>query len=1033
MKKFLLYIAVAIIVVSCGVSIYYVVRNDEKIYETVSQAENIYLNIDEKIDIPVKHDKPSKKTTLTVESDSKTIEIDTENWTITAKEAGVAKIVVTSSNTKFGPFQFIFSIGNGSVDYPYYVRSADDMAKIGSTWGLNANYELVRDIDMSGISLEPIGSMEIPFTGKFSGSSEKYAITNLLIDKSQDSTREVGLFGTIGGKGQVENLKISNAAVISRSKFTGIIAGRNYGLIGKCIIEDSSINTVGTGNVYSGLVCGLNESKATEARVSLCTIKGATYSSYTAGGVVGYNKAGVIDNNMITISQAESKGIDSEAAFGGVAGYSRDGSNEVKYSRVVNNLVNIESLIKDKSVVGGIFGITSSTKETRGMYSMLVYSSPVLLTPVGKNNGDATLSSLSENAVNYAVNATKTELVTKSTYSVNSSTWNFKGIWKIENGKDIGLDYENESFDYPTLPVAGNVIEISSKSTLISAINNMRANPSARITYKIMGESTIEEEKDETGEVIGEIVKPKTYTYKVGGAWTPIGTIETPFAGCIIADKDATITIQAAQVGTISAGELGGTISALFGYLSKDAYIGNVIAKGCTYSGSMVGGIAGYAGGAKIVGCAVNNAVLTSTKYAGAIVGYSSGTIENCTAESNKITANEDVEKNIYIGGIAAKTTGSIIGSKVEGLEGDFSLEGKDNTVCFGGIVGHASSANISSSEVYGLSAVGNRYLGRMYAGGIAGYTVKSKISKCGIANSAKVILNKENPSSIAGGLIGFMSEGSLTQSAVSAIILRSYASAGLVSFCSGDVSECYVGTAATLEGEVVGGLTCNLYSLVKNSYAICSLNGESISAGFTTYLWKGSEIKNSYTYCAFGGSGEGYADTYSNYKGNKDSFGKITDSIVVGYEDQSLAKPGITDFYMSHIISRDGHKKVRVQVVFFHIRGTFNYISENALIGQADIYKTFTELGFDNNIWEFDETTMGKSSPTLRDVFDLGESASKAISPAQEEGNNVDENPEDPDGSEDIADSNTEVDAGAISGGANKGGVNGNISNSIY
>lgn len=992
MKKILLYIAVAIIVVSCGVSIYYVVRNDENIYETTAQSKNIYLNMDETVEIPVKHDRPNENTTLQVECDSDSVEIDTENWTITAKEAGVAKIDITSSNTKFGPFQFIFTVGNGSVNFPYYIRNAEDMIKIGSVWGLSENYELVNDIDMKGVEIEPIGSMDTPFNGNFNGSSENYTITNLAIDKSQDSTREVGLFGTIGEKGKVENLKISNATVISRSKFTGIIAGRNYGLIGKCIIENSSINTNGTGKVYSGLVCGLNESKNSEARVSLCTINGEIYSSYTAGGVVGYNKAGVIDNNMITLTQVESIGIDSEALFGGVAGYTRDGSSDVKYSIVENNLVSIENLIQKQSTVGGIFGSTAATKETRGIYSMLVYNSTMLLTPVGKNNGDVVLSSDSDSAINYAVNTTKTEIVTKSTYSKGGSTWDFNNIWKLKRDENIALDYENEKFDYTELPIAGDIIEILDKSTLIAAINNMRANPSAKITYKIMGESTIEEEKDENNEVIGENVIEKTYTYAVNGEWTPIGTKDNPFAGRIIADKDATITINKADVKFISAGEYGGTISGLFGYLSNDAYISNVIAQGCTYTGSMVGGIAGYANGAKIVNCTVKNSTLTTTKYAGGIAGYGFGIIEDCSTEMNKIYVTNDEERNIYLGGIVGKTSGNIINGEVDTLETIISLEGKNNTVCFGGIVGHISNASINSSKVLALSATGNRYLGRMYAGGIAGYSVKSKIEKCGVSESQQVILNTENVSSIAGGLIGFMSEGSLSQSAVGGITLKSYASAGLVSFCMGEVSECYVGYNVFLEGNIVGGLTCNLYSLVKNSYAICFLKGNNVSAGFTTYLWKNAEIRNCYTYCSYGEAGEAYADTYSNYKGNKNAFGEIKDSIIVGCEDQKFAKPSLTDWYMSYMISKDGQKKVRIQVEFFIIKGTFNYISENALIGRADFYKTFKDLGFDTSIWRFDEGETLGNSPILRDVYDLGESAANVISDVGEEENTTNE-----------------------------------------
>ena len=119
MKKLLLYIVVAIVMISCGVSIYYVVRNDENIYSTMSQEDRNYLNIDEEIDIPVVHEKPNKKTSLKVECDSNTLTLDTETWKIKASQPGTAKVIVTSSNEHFGPFQFIFVVGNGSIENPY--------------------------------------------------------------------------------------------------------------------------------------------------------------------------------------------------------------------------------------------------------------------------------------------------------------------------------------------------------------------------------------------------------------------------------------------------------------------------------------------------------------------------------------------------------------------------------------------------------------------------------------------------------------------------------------------------------------------------------------------------------------------------------------------------------------------------------------------------------------------------------------------------------------------------------------------------
>lgn len=992
MKKLLLYIVVAIVMVACGVSIYYVVRNDENIYATMSQERRIYLNIDEEIDIPVVHDKPSKKTTLKVECDSSTLIIDTENWKIKAAQPGTAKVIVTTTNKHFGPFQFMFVVGNGSIENPYYIRNEADLKKIGSTWGLSNNYELVSDINMSEEAFEPIGSTNTPFNGTFSGSAEQFAINNLNINKSMDASGPVGLFASVGEKGKVEDLTLRNAKVVSRSTFSGVIAGRNYGLIGKCKLEGCSIltNEATMNKTYAGLICGLNESKTANARVSLCTINGSVYSSYISGGIVGYNKGGIIDNNIVNLRNVESVAENvsetdkPEAFFGGIAGYTRNGGVDSKNTIIFNNLVYFDKIVRKNAEVGGVFGKTSSeSAETRGYYSMLMYNCSEKLTPVVENYNDSELSSSKDGAVNYAVNATTTELISRETYKVEGATWDFKNIWKLEEGKSIKIDYSNENFDYQVLPITGAVIEISNKNTLLSAIKNMRANPSAKITYKIMGESQKEEITDENGETVTNITET-TYTYSSNDNWIPIGTKDAPFAGTIIADKDATITIKGVKVSSIFAG--------LFGYISRDAYISNIKVLGCSYNGTMVGGIAAHNAGAKIVNCVVSNSSLTTTKYAGAICGYSEGTIENCSSEMNKIYIEKEEERNIYLGGLVGKTKGTVNNSLIETLSININFESDTNTICLGGIAGNCENAKINNTKVLGLSSTGYRFLGRTYAGGLVGYSVKTDIKKCGISESGQVSVNIKNSSSLIGGLVGYMDEGRVYQSAVCGVVLKGYSAAGLVSFCNGEISECYVGTSAIVEGEYTGGLVVNLYGKVINSYSICDLKGNVLSAGLSTYLWKGSEIKNCYTYCKFGENGEAYADTFSNYKGNPKDFGQINDTIIVGNKNQDLAKPGINDFYIKFIISRDGQVKARVQIVFYTIKGTFNYIAEDALLGQTDVYKIFKELSFDSNIWLFDESTIG-NSPTLKDVCDLGESATGVISQAQEGSENEESN----------------------------------------
>ena len=1001
MKKILLYLVIAIVVVCCGVSIYYVVRNDEKIYSTQAETQILYLNTEEEIKIPIVHEKPNKKTKIEITSSSDIIEIDTNSWTITAKTAGTARITAISSNKNFGPFEFTISVGNGSVEYPFYIRNEDDLQSIGSEKrSLTSNYQLITDINLTK-TFTPIGSTANPFSGTISGAGyidgvlTSFAINNLVIDErvlEEGKTAEpAGIFRAIGKNGRVENIIVNNANVFANTRYAGIIAGKNYGLIGKCQIYESKIINELTENAFTGIVCGLNETKedsSSYAGVRLCTIKASIEAKVVAGGITGHNRAGVLTNNNIEIYSAKVEPTNEQknkALFGGLAGYSDDALGEIKQTIALNNLILIDQLEANIKTAqkGGIFGyISAEENSTRGYYSMLMYKTPAVINPVGKSFNETDILSSSTSARNYAANLTTQELYVKKTYtSIDSSSWDFvsnknpDGKWLIENDKSISINYVSENLDYQDLPILGTVFEISDSNSLKLALDNMRLYPSAKVTYLIKGESEKENVVGENGEQLvdedGEpVVKKieKTYTYKLKTTWEPIGTKEEPFKGSIIADKDATITITGLKANSEYAG--------LFGVVDANAIISNVNISGAELSGTVVGGIAALQYSGSIRNCTVKNTTITSTKYAGGIVGFSTGTINNSVAKNINISITESGEKNIYLGAITAKSKGTIISSKAQDIKIDINeFEDDSNIVCMGGISGFVENANISSSEVFGLEVQANKYTGKAYAGGLVGYSLSSNFKFCGInveETASLINLNQENVYALAGGLVGFMNFGKVTNSSVGTITLKGYSSAGIVSFLTGEISSCYAGTTTTIVGRDVGGMTCNLYGKINNSYTLANLEGSEIEAGITTYLWKGSEVDKVFTYCSYLGSGNGYADTVSNYKTRAKDFGSIDNSIFIGNDNQQAAKKEITDFYKEMIVGRDGSKKIEVQITFMFVANKYNYYSENGLLGVQDSYDLFKKMGFNEDIWSFgtEETATG-ISPILKECYD--------------------------------------------------------------
>lgn len=979
MRKLLLYFAVAIVVIFCGVSIYYVVRNDEVIYST-SQTKNIYINIDETMQIPVVHERPNKNTKLTAVSNSESVLIDEEAWTFTANEPGTAMITVTSSNKDFGPFEIIVSVGNGSVDCPYYIRNEQDLRNIGKgKWAMSDNYQLVNDIYLTE-EFSPIGIFKndesfdvLPFSGKLDGTLERFSINNLRItDTSSVQDLPAGLFAVIGEQGCVENIEIVDSSIRVNSKFAGIIAGRNYGLIGKCGVFDSVIENINTENGYTGIVCGLNQSKTSYAQVSLCTTEAEIISYYVGGGLVGYNRGGVISNNFVHTYSAKMRPSEQNFAnslFGGLVGFTMNGTEGIKSSIITNNLVVIDNIIGGGASVGGVFGETlAEDAQSRGYYSMLIYNSAPLISAVGNNIYDFELLATGK-AKNYSKNVSKSEIHNPQTYiGVINSTWDLKNIWSVTADRSIKINYNNDSINYQELPFSDNVFEISDSNSLKEAIKYMQNFPSASVTYKIMGESEVKETTDENGQLVEEIIE-KTYSYSVTDDWEPIGTKENPFQGKIVAEKDATITIKGLNVKDKE-------YAGFFGIVGQNAVVNNLKLIGVSLSGSVVGAVAGHNNGGIIENCFVQGGSLTPTKYAGGIAGFNNGVIKNSTAESLIINLDVENENNIYLGGIAGKTKGNIENSISSYNSINVNIESTNNTICIGGVTGFVEDALILSTKVEGFKAVSHKYLSRTYGGGIVGYATNSTIRNCGVTESTNIDLNSNIVSSIGGGIAGFLGAGKVLESSVGSIVLDSFNSAGLVSFVSSGsaIEESYVGLSSMIEGKYVGGLTCNLYGKIENAYTLANLKGSEIEAGMTTYLWQGASISYVYTYCAYSDEAKkAYAQTSSPFEvfQIKDKFGKITNSIVVVSDMEELPSIELFDMFVWKVLSRDNKVEVEIQINFLE-NITCNFCYESGLIGSLDNYALLKTLGFDKNIWKFDDTQFG-NSPVLNDAFDSG------------------------------------------------------------
>ncbi len=241
------------------------------------------------------------------------------------------------------PVQAKYGGGNGTVEDPYLIYTAEQMNSIGADsndW--DKHFKLTANIDLSvftGTQYNIIGEhyydsgwIDNPFTGVFDGNGCK------ILNFNWDSVHreKVGLFGYVDGNSLIKNVGMENADVNSllQGYYVGCLVGSNFsGTISNCY---STGRVRGEGFV-GGLV-GENHGLITNC-YSTATISG---ESGLIGGLVGYNVDGTISNCYAT---GDVLGYDQ---VGGLLGYSDYGMISKCYA--ISSAEGVED-------IGGLIGM----------------------------------------------------------------------------------------------------------------------------------------------------------------------------------------------------------------------------------------------------------------------------------------------------------------------------------------------------------------------------------------------------------------------------------------------------------------------------------------------------------------------------------------------------------------------------------------------------------------------------------------------------------------------------------------------------
>lgn len=227
-----------------------------------------------------------------------------------------------------------FAGGSGAVTDPFLISNAQQLSNIENV-SMIANYKLKNDIDLSGnANWYSIGGFykDKAFNGVLDGAGHTIKGLKRTADITENNNRiYFGLFGYIGDKGVVKNLKFSNVAVSMNGPavdnantrvFVGVLAGSLYGTVQNVEIVSGtcSYNICTNGNAYVGGIAGV----AFRATIQNCTnnanIVGGRYAG-VAGGIVGFSTGSKFYSCKNTGSiNAWCTGWGGNACAGGIAG-----------------------------------------------------------------------------------------------------------------------------------------------------------------------------------------------------------------------------------------------------------------------------------------------------------------------------------------------------------------------------------------------------------------------------------------------------------------------------------------------------------------------------------------------------------------------------------------------------------------------------------------------------------------------------------------------------------------------------------------
>ena len=926
MKRFLMFLVIAIAVVSLGLTIYYFSADNEVIYikssylvvntgDTIqTEGENGLLDFKNK----------SEYTTLSygIEQSETVLSYNEEGY-YKAENGGESKIVITTNNRSYSRLVIDVLVCDGSENFPYIVKTEEDLKKIGKedpneNDTLEANeysYKLGNDIELTQ-PWTPIGT----FAGTFDGNH--FTISNMQITEdsingnsaaqavvlaSGSDTTRAAFISILEETGVVKNLFLSNVNINVAANYMGSFVGTNYGLIQTSEADGTLINTYSGSTTYTGGIAGQNLYDGKKAKIDRCGFAGTIESKGTqqvVGGVIGQNTSGMI-------SESYFRGIvkNNESFFGGVVGYNKGTSDATAdvYDCYCYLTENDAKTIKTK-IGGVVYNNENASQENMVTGCYYGGATGTDLSDVNEVNKGDNFVSKANGFLSTANFKKQTSFLTTKANDGNNRTWNFNTVWELPS-----------SSAYPILNVFSSVgssyiidvsgIETDDEITTAQELYDFMSGKSsmAKDTYKITKDIDLNP-KNSGGFYWGDASHPIPESFKkelingttIDNNGTPSDTSDDFERPCKILNLVIKNTTDGDNVGMVKTLAEGAVISGVV--------IDNVTIEG--EDGNYVGVLGGISDGANIYNVTVQNVTVNINGTAfGTIVGRAEDVdgygIKNVTVKFVDSTSKHFV----YAGGVVGINLSTVTATnKAEDYNYIYDVDVLANFVggvagANGGDISYTTAYDIQFNKLRGAAANNTVYNGdyNVFIGGIAGTNEYTELSKTSKGTIVDIYTNLDvtaetgpNYAIYIGGVVGFNSNyvvrAYVTKTTIDVEGSQTVVAGGIAGYNTGRIANSVVDEDCSITTSIVASLGADKTSdkYVLNT-ANCSVVGglvgyDALTSNSTYSIYECLTYMNTIKgYYAGGISGISFGKVERSYCGKTTHIPKINGFLAGG------------------------------------------------------------------------------------------------------------------------------------------------------